>query len=104
MSATAAGARSQVLGRYRELLQLIRRLPEPKQGAALQEARTTVRARAGEGDPQKALDHLRELVSKIGFLRATTPKRPGEVSRGSGNYIMRDGKLVEGDGEGRGTR
>lgn len=95
---------SNVLARYRELLRLLRRLPSDKQGGALIEARATLRARSIEADPQKALDYQRELVSRIGFLRATTPKQPGEVTASSGVYVYRDGKLVKGLGEGKGSR
>lgn len=93
-----------VLSRYKELLRLIDRLPSSKKGQALIEAKSTVRSRRSEEDPQKQLDHLRELVSKIGYLRIATPKQPGEVSNESGVYVVRDGKLVEGSGAAKGAR
>lgn len=96
--------RAQVLSRYKELLRLVGRLPEQKREQALREARDTVRSRQAEGDPQRQLDHLRELVSRIGYLRITTPREPGEAGSKSGVYVVRDGRLVEGSGAGRGSR
>lgn len=95
---------SNVLSRYRELLRLLRRLPLDQQKGALEEARSTTRARALESDPQKALDYQRELASRIGFLRATTPKQPGEVTSTAGTYVFRGGQLVKGCGEVKGSR
>jgi len=97
--------RLRVLSRYKELLCLIKRLPEEKKASAFAEARSTIRSRTSEADPQKKLDHFKELVSKIGYLRVVTPKQPGEVARtGIGKYVLRDGKLVEGSGDAKGAR
>mmetsp|Transcript_7369 Transcript_7369/g.14510 ORF Transcript_7369/g.14510 Transcript_7369/m.14510 type:complete len:144 (-) Transcript_7369:79-510(-) len=89
---------------YRELLRLIARLPAKEQPEAFKEARNTVRSRKNEEDPQKKLDYFKELASKIGYLRMVTPRRPRDSERGSGRYVIRDGKLVEGDGGSKGSR
>ncbi|PNH01659.1 hypothetical protein TSOC_012435 [Tetrabaena socialis] len=91
-----------VLARYRELLRLVARLPQAKRGEALGEARTTIRDRRSESNPEKQLNHLKELTSKIGFLRIVTPKEPGEVR--SGVFVVRDGRIVEGSGDAKGGR
>mmetsp|Transcript_4107 Transcript_4107/g.12902 ORF Transcript_4107/g.12902 Transcript_4107/m.12902 type:complete len:216 (+) Transcript_4107:1588-2235(+) len=88
----------QVLSHYRELLRLIKRLPRREVEAALAEARAGVRANAGEADEAKSLDQLKELAGRISFLRMTVPRRPGDASRGSGHFVLREGELVEGRG------
>ncbi|KAL4431057.1 hypothetical protein ABPG75_006313 [Micractinium tetrahymenae] len=97
--------RNQVLRAYRELLSLIRRLPESKRASAWQEARQTVRQHAGEADEARQQDLFKQLAAKISFLRVVTPRRPGEVSSiGAGHYVLRDGRLVEGTGATAGAR
>lgn len=95
-------SRSNVLSKYRELLRLVSRLPADKRDKALGEARDTLRARRTESNPEKQLQHLKELSSRVGYLRIITPKQPGEVT--AGVYVVRDGKVLEGSGESKGTR
>lgn len=95
--------RQQVLTRYRELLRLIKRMPEQKAAAARTEAQQTVRQHKNEADPEAQLRYLKNLVARISFLRITTPRRPGEPL-GGGSYVLRDGELVEGAGEEKGSR
>jgi hypothetical protein len=94
---------ARVLAHYRQLLRLIRRLPADKALVAEAEARTTIRARSGERDPEQALHHLKELAARISFLRMTTPRPPGEPV-GSGRFVFRSGEWVEGEGEDKGAR
>ncbi|GFR47408.1 hypothetical protein Agub_g9125, partial [Astrephomene gubernaculifera] len=101
LSMSTAGSPN-VLSRYRELLRLILRLPQTQRSQALNEARTTIRSRRSVTNPEEVLKHHKELSSKIGYLRIITPKRPGEVQ--SGSYIVRDGRLIQGAGEAKGTR
>jgi hypothetical protein len=64
-----------------------------------------MRQHAAEADGAKQQDLFKQLVAKISFLRVITPRRAGEVSSiGSGHYVLREGKLVEGSGESAGTR
>jgi hypothetical protein len=95
--------RRQVLSRYRELLRLIERLPQPKAAAARQEASASLRRNQREADPQAQLQQLKQLVARISFLRITTPRPPGEAL-GGGTYVLRDGQLVQGGGQDKGTR
>jgi hypothetical protein len=95
--------KTQVLARYRELLRLIQRLPSSKSAAARAEAQQTIRQRQQEADPEQQLQYLKELAAKIGFLRISTPRRPGEVLE-AGSFVLRDGQLVKGSGEHKGTR
>lgn len=97
-----SGQSVSVLSKYRELLRLISRLPDQKKTDALAEARTLIRARRAETNPEQLLQHQKELSSKIGFLRIVTPRRPGEV--GAGSFVVRDGHLVQGSGELKGAR
>lgn len=93
MSAHAASVRSA----YRELLRLISRLPASQAAQQLQEARAAMRAHQLEADPGKQQDLFKQLAAKISFLRVITPRRPGQVSAiGTGRFVLRDGKLVEG--------
>jgi hypothetical protein len=66
--------RANVLRAYRELIDLIKRLPRKRQAASLQEARTSMRANMNETDPVKVSDMLKELVARVSFLRMATPK------------------------------
>jgi hypothetical protein len=66
--------RANVLRAYRELVDLLKRLPPEQRGPRLQEARAAVRANSGETDALKASDMLRDLVARVSFLRMATPK------------------------------
>lgn len=106
-AAAAQSTRSLVLPRLRELLRLIGRLPgEKERSEALAQVRCTIRPRLAETDAQCALDHRRELESKIAYLRVVTPKSAGGARGGdlTTTYVMRNGKLVESCGESRGSR
>lgn len=92
-----------VLSRYRELLRIIRRLPEEKAAAARAEAQQTMRQHMAETDPELQLKYVKDLVARISFLRITTPRKAGETI-GGGSYVLRNGELVQGAGEDRGTR
>ncbi len=93
-----------VLSKIRTLVRLIHRLPREQKQTSLLETRTLIRSRAKETDNQKALDHQRELASKIAYLRIITPKQSGETASSTGTYVLREGKLMEGSGETRGSR
>lgn len=97
--------RVQVLRAYRELLGLIKRLPEAQRAAQWAEARQALRRHAGEADQALRLDLFKQLAARISFLRVITPRRPGEASSlGQAHYVLREGQLVEGSGETAGTR
>ena len=66
--------RANILRAYRELIDLLKRLPPSRREAGLQEARAAVRANASERDALKASDMLKDLVARISFLRMATPK------------------------------
>lgn len=66
--------RANVLRAYRELIDLLKRMPAGRRDAGLQEARATVRANMTEADPLKASDMLKDMVARISFLRMATPK------------------------------
>ncbi len=66
--------RANVLRAYRELIDLVRRLPAEKRDASLQEARKAMQADKNESNLVKQTDMLKQLVSKVSFLRMTTPK------------------------------
>ncbi len=88
--------RSNVLRQYRELVGLIKGLPEREQAEALEKARTRVRANSTEPDPMKASDMLRDLVKQSSFLKTITPKYQGRQGNSSGVFVLREGQLVEG--------
>lgn len=66
--------RANVLRVYRELIDLIKRLPAERRAASLEEARSSVRANMHESDPLKTSDMLKDLVARVSFLRMATPK------------------------------
>ncbi|KAK9839159.1 hypothetical protein WJX74_010743 [Apatococcus lobatus] len=88
--------RSNVLRQYRELLSLIKALPQEQQASALTKARATVKANSTEGDPVKASDMLRDLVKQSSFLKTITPKYTARQGSSAGIFVLRDGELVEG--------
>lgn len=88
--------RSNVLRQYRELISLIRALPEEQQESALTKARTTVKGNSTESDPVKASDMLRDLVKQSSFLKTVTPKYTARKGSSGGIFVLRDGQLVEG--------
>jgi hypothetical protein len=100
---TSALQRLQVLGRYRELLRLLQRLPDRQKLGAFEEARSTIRQRKDESNPHKALEYQKELVARISFLKITTPRPVGRVLE-AGKYVFRKGEWVQGEAEGKGTR
>lgn len=94
-----------VISAYRELLRFIRRLPASEQPGKLAEAGETMRKHQSETNAQKVSDLHKELVAKIGWLRVVTPRRQGDSQRiGAGNFVIRDGKLVEGQAGSKGNR
>lgn len=95
--------KANVFRAYRDLLDLIKRQPEPDRLAKLLEARRRMKSNVREPDPMKASDHLKELVANISFLHLTTPRQAGDRrSRNqSAQYIVREGQLVEGEADER---
>lgn len=64
-----------------------------------------MRLHVKETDTAQQLDLFKDLVAKISFLRMVTPRKPGETSTlGTGNFVLRNGELVQGEGRGAGTR
>ncbi|GLI61852.1 hypothetical protein VaNZ11_004360 [Volvox africanus] len=97
-----AAQRVMVLSKYRELLRLISRLPPDKREEAFREARFSTRSRRSVTNAEDQLKYLKELISKIGYLRIITPKVPGEIE--SGIFVVRGGDLVGKSGDTKGTR
>jgi hypothetical protein len=114
-SAAATAHRAYVLSLYRELLALLKRLPDPSEAAARrEEARRAVRERATACAPDSAdaQQHAKELAARVSFLRITAPRPPGAPlgpARGSAGaagggggggdsgkttYVLREGRLV----------
>ena len=90
-----------ILRNYRELLDLIHCLPAAKRSAALAEARIKIREGATEVHAAKQSDLLKELVGKISYLRAATPRnawRRRSLEQPT-HYVFRGGKLVQGYGQ-----
>jgi len=100
-----AAVSSRVLGAYKELLSLIKRLPRDQQSQALIEARHKIRTHAAEKDAARQLELFKDLCAKISYLRVVTPRTPGVTSSiGAGHYVLRDGELVPGTGASTGSR
>lgn len=64
-----AAHKANVLRAYREFVALVRSMPAAARQSQLQEARTAIRANAGEPDPGKASDQLKLLWARISWLR-----------------------------------
>ncbi len=96
--------RASILSSLRKLNRLIRLIPDKhNRESAAKEATYLVRERSKESDPQKILDFQRHLASKIAYLRVITPKQH-DSSGGGATFVLRDGMLVQGSGETRGSR
>lgn len=94
-------ASTNVLGKYRTLLNLIKRLPEPLRTTELTAARNAFRENAHVGFSQVEADLLQtKLDDKLRYLRIVTPKRPGDASVGEAStvYVVRDGRLEASSG------
>ena len=90
-----------IIAKYRKLLQLIRRLPQPLQTKELEQARNAFRDNASVSS-QAEVDLLTsQLDDKLRYLRIVTPKRPGDVGdidEASTVYVVRDGRLEASSG------
>lgn len=82
--------------------------PERAQGAdrgASCRAALSIRLCARSRAQDRALDELRRLAARSGFLRMVTPARSRRArDEVGGTYVMRDGRLVRGTGETQGVR
>ncbi len=88
--------RGNILRSYRELLTLLKRLPNDAQSVAGKEAKNEILAHQHETDSLKTTDLHKQLIAKVSFLRMTTTRRPGERSmQASGTFILRGGDLVD---------
>mmetsp|Transcript_30234 Transcript_30234/g.54748 ORF Transcript_30234/g.54748 Transcript_30234/m.54748 type:complete len:170 (-) Transcript_30234:77-586(-) len=63
-----------VIGTYRALAHLVRRLPEKQQPGAWRQLRDGYRKNADETSPEKITNLIHEAGKKIAFLRIVTPK------------------------------
>ena len=95
-----------VTHRIRELMRRIRLLPAEQRASAKDEAMQSLRSRSKETDPQKLLEHRKELTMKLSFLKAITPKTLlcDQAPTIGTTYVLRNGELVPGSGEMRGGR
>ena len=92
--------RSNILRSYRELLTLLKRLPESTFVEEYQQAKNEIAQHRYETDALKVSELHKQLIAKISFLRMTTTRRPGEPQRqGSGTFVLRGGALVESGSE-----
>ena len=91
-------SKTDILRSYRELVYLIKRLPEQQQIAALAEAKATVRSNRTVSKESEASELQKIMVSKIGFLRMTQPRNSKDRYAKAGVYVVRDGEVVEGRG------
>lgn len=93
--------KANVLKTYRELLELIHCLPAERRAVALEEARSKLREGATESNAFKQSDLLKQLVARVSFLRAATPRSSWRqrALRQPTHYVYRGGELVEGQGE-----
>lgn len=72
--AAAATQSSVVIGTYRSLAKLVRRLPEQKRPGAFTQLREGYRKNANETSPERIANLIEEAGKRIAFLRIVTPK------------------------------
>ncbi len=86
--------------KYRRLLRLIARLPEPARTTECNAARTAFRDNAHASSAETELLQTK-LDDKLRYLRIVTPKKLGDVDNideASRVYVLRDGKLEQRQG------
>jgi len=95
-----AAATGSLRSKYRRLLKLISRLPEPARATECSAARAAFRDNAHASGA--AAELLRtKLDDKLRYLRIVTPKRPGDtddIDEASRVYVLRDGELEQRQG------
>ena len=84
-----------ILRSYRELIYVMRRLPEASRGPALAEARRKVRENASVSEEAEISELHKLMVSKIGYIRLSHPRRGSDKYIKGGTFVMRDGKLLD---------
>lgn len=92
---------------YRELLTYIKRLPKSKINHYLSEAKKKMQENRELQDPKEISDALKELYSKIKFLKTITPRKPSDSERfgfESGHWVFREGIFIECKGQNKGKR
>lgn len=88
----------------REFLTLNRRLPADQAQQNVDLFRKRAKDLRNATDAAAESEALKELVAKVSFLRIMVPRRAGDKSITAATYIVRDGKLVEGEAERPGLR
>lgn len=88
----------------REFLELNRRLPAEQAKQNLAQLRDRARQVRDTADAAAQVDALKELVAKTSFLRIMAPRRAGDRTVTATTYIVRDGKVVEGEADRPGLR
>ena len=95
-----AAATGSLRTKYRRLLKLISRLPEPARATECSAARAAFRDNADASGADAELLQTK-LDDKLRYLRIVTPKRPGDtddVDEASRVYVLRDGELEQRQG------
>ena len=91
--------KTDILRSYRELLYVIKQLPKDSRANALIEAREKTRENKVVTDEAKAVELHKLLISKIGFIRLSQPRRAGDRYSKAGTFVLRDGMLREQEAE-----
>ena len=95
---------SAVLGTYRSLIRLVRRLPEPNKQSAWKELRESYRNNAHESSTETITHLIEEAGKKIAFLRIITPKSRAAAQTGETRWVYkRGGDKEHGDASARKT-
>ena len=104
----AASQSSAVIGTYRILAKLVRRLPEKQQPGGWRQLREGYRKNAGEASPEKIDQLLEDAGKRISFLRMVTPKEATSSTEQAGvtRWVYRSTgeKDANGDATARKTR
>lgn len=96
---------SAVLGTYRSLIRLVRRLPEPNKQSAWKELRESYRKHADETSTETVTHLIEEAGKKIAFLRIITPKSRAVAQTGETRWVYKPGgDKVHGDASARKTQ
>ena len=82
---------SAVLGTYRSLIRLVRRLPEPNKQSAWKELRESYRKNVDETSTETVTHLIEEAGKKIAFLRIITPKSRAAAQTGETRWVYKSG-------------
>jgi len=93
-----------VLLLYKQLLRIAKKLPIPQSHKTINEIKSQFRSHRIEKDPNLIEKHIQKALDQISFLKMITPHSFDLKAYNSTHYVVRDGNIIQGHGEKKGSR